>query len=160
MSLPKNLIRPTLWWAEAGYTRLCTLLYIYLISNNYQFRRGHVLGVVPYFGRGVWAYSKLGASLTCSGCPVFLSFLSKMVDFFRSAMSYLSGEGEAGGGSGGGNAFVGQTVDIGDGMKLKVKKVIAEGRPLPLNPSLFPLSLSLSRWLWVCFCCSRYKYWD
>ncbi|XP_019852858.1 PREDICTED: cyclin-G-associated kinase [Amphimedon queenslandica] len=50
-----------------------------------------------------------------------------MVDFFRSAMSYLSGEGDVGGGSGGGNAFVGQTVDIGDGMKLKVKKVIAEG---------------------------------
>uniref|UniRef100_A0A1X7UQX0 Protein kinase domain-containing protein n=1 Tax=Amphimedon queenslandica TaxID=400682 RepID=A0A1X7UQX0_AMPQE len=50
-----------------------------------------------------------------------------MVDFFRSAMSYLSGEGDVGGGSGGGNAFVGQTVDIGDGMKLKVKKFIAEG---------------------------------
>lgn len=61
-----------------------------------------------------------------------------MVDFFRSAMSYLSGEGDAGGGSGGGNAFVGQTVDIGDGMKLKVKKVIAEGRSsLLLSLSLF-----------------------
>ncbi|XP_011404276.1 PREDICTED: cyclin-G-associated kinase-like [Amphimedon queenslandica] len=45
-----------------------------------------------------------------------------MVDFFRSAMSYLSGEGDVGGGSGGGNAFVGQTVDIGDGMKLESQK--------------------------------------
>lgn len=51
-----------------------------------------------------------------------------MVDFFRSAtrsaMSYLSGgegEGERG------NPFVGQVVDLGDNMKLKVIKVIAEG---------------------------------
>ena len=63
-------------------------------------------------------------------------------------MSYLSGEGEGGGGggSGGGSAFVGQTVDVGEGMKLKVKKVIAEGKedPLPLNTSPYPLLLSLS----------------
>ena len=59
-------------------------------------------------------------------------------------MSYLSGEGEGGGGSGGGSAFVGQTVDVGEGMKLKVKKVVAEGKedPLPLNTSPYPLHLS------------------
>ena len=64
-----------------------------------------------------------------------------MVDFFRSAMSYLSGEGEGGGGSGGGSAFVGQTVDVGEGMKLKVKKVIAEGKEdaLTLNTPPYPL---------------------
>ena len=67
-----------------------------------------------------------------------------MVEFFRSAMSYLSGEGEGGGGSGGGSAFVGQTVDVGEGMKLKVKKVVAEGKedPLPLNTPPYPLHLS------------------
>ena len=91
-----------------------------------------------------------------------------MVEFFRSAMSYLSGEGEGGGGgSGGGSAFVGQTVDVGEGMKLKVKKVIAEGKedPLPLNTPPYPLlpslSLSLSfsspvRWLWVCIYSTGY----
>ena len=101
-----------------------------------------------------------------------------MVEFFRSAMSYLSGEGEGGGGGGGGSAFVGQTVDVGEGMKLKVKKVIAEGKddPLPLNtppypllPFSFPYPLLLSlfplpssslffpvRWLWVCIYSTGY----
>ena len=48
-----------------------------------------------------------------------------MVDFLRNAVSYLSG------GSGGperGSEFVGQVVDLGGGLKLKVKKVIAEGK--------------------------------
>ena len=73
-----------------------------------------------------------------------------MVEFFRSVMSYLSGEGE--GGSGGGSAFVGQTVDVGEGMKLKVKKVIAEGKedPLPLNTPPYPLLLFLSLLLFPC----------
>lgn len=47
-----------------------------------------------------------------------------MVDFLRNAVSYLSG------GSGGGergSEFIGQVVDLGGGIKLKVKKVIAEG---------------------------------
>lgn len=57
-----------------------------------------------------------------------------MVDFFRSAISYLSGEGEAGGVTSGGSSFVGQTVDLGEGLKLKVKKVIAEGKPLKTAP--------------------------
>ena len=51
-----------------------------------------------------------------------------MADFFNSALSYFgaggSGEGR---GSGGGDRFVGQTVDLGEGNRLKVKKVIAEG---------------------------------
>ena len=48
-----------------------------------------------------------------------------MVDFLRSAVSYLSG------GSGGGergSEFIGQVVDLGGGFKLKVRKVIAEGK--------------------------------
>ena len=43
---------------------------------------------------------------------------------FSSALNYLSG----GGASEGGSRFVGQTVDLGGGKKLKVKKVIAEGK--------------------------------
>ena len=35
--------------------------------------------------------------------------------------------GGAGGGSSEGSRFVGQTVDLGDGNRLKIKKVIAEG---------------------------------
>ena len=87
-----------------------------------------------------------------------------MVEFFRSAMSYLSGEGEGGsggGGSGGGSAFVGQTVDVGEGMKLKVKKVIAEGKDkplpsLPLNTPPYPLLSLPVRWLWVCIYSTGY----
>ena len=47
-----------------------------------------------------------------------------MSDFFSSALSYFGGGSDSGGGS----RFVGQTVDLGEGNKLKVKKVIAEGR--------------------------------
>ena len=83
-----------------------------------------------------------------------------MVEFFRSAMSYLSGEGEGGGGSGGGSAFVGQTVDVGEGIKLKVKNVIAEGKEDPLSLNTLPyLLLFLSfpvRWLWVCIYSTGY----
>lgn len=55
-----------------------------------------------------------------------------MTNRLSSALSYLSGHGggSSGGGSGvseGGSRFVGQTVDLGGGRKLKVKKVIAEG---------------------------------
>ena len=42
---------------------------------------------------------------------------------FSSAMNYLSSHG-----SEGGSRFLGQTVDLGSGRKLRVKKVIAEGR--------------------------------
>jgi len=48
-----------------------------------------------------------------------------MSDFFSSALSYFSGGGSEGGA---GNRFVGQVVDLGGGNKLKVKKVIAEGK--------------------------------
>lgn len=47
---------------------------------------------------------------------------------FSSAMNYLSGHGNGGGASEGGSRFLGQTVDLGGGRKLKVKKVIAEGK--------------------------------
>ena len=47
-----------------------------------------------------------------------------MSDFFSSALSYFSGGSDS---SSGGSRFVGQTVDLGEGNKLKVKKVIAEG---------------------------------
>ncbi len=48
---------------------------------------------------------------------------------FSSALSYLSGHGGGGNGvSEGGSRFVGQTVDLGGNKKLKVKKVIAEGK--------------------------------
>ena len=44
-----------------------------------------------------------------------------MSDFFRSALGYFSGS------SGEEHEFVGQTVDLGGGNTLKIKKVIAEG---------------------------------
>ena len=44
-----------------------------------------------------------------------------MSEFFRSALGYFSGT------SGEESEFVGQTVDLGSGNKLKIKKVIAEG---------------------------------
>ena len=44
-----------------------------------------------------------------------------MSEFIRSALGYFSGS------SGEENEFVGQTVDLGGGNKLKIKKVIAEG---------------------------------
>ena len=47
-----------------------------------------------------------------------------MSNAFSSALNYLSGVG----GESGGNKFVGQTVDLGRGRKLRVKKVIAEGK--------------------------------
>jgi cyclin G-associated kinase len=47
-----------------------------------------------------------------------------MVDFFKTAFNFLSGDGAP---NNGGNAFVGQTIDIGDDMKLRIKRVIAEG---------------------------------
>ena len=47
-----------------------------------------------------------------------------MSNRFAAALSYLSGHG----GTSEGSRFVGQTVDLGDGSTLKVKKVIAEGR--------------------------------
>lgn len=79
-----------------------------------------------------------------------------MVDFFRSAMSYLSGgEGESGGG--GGNAFVGQIVDLGDGMKLKVKKVIAEGNLVYICTCHWIVTI---RRVWVCLCSSGCREWS
>ncbi len=52
-----------------------------------------------------------------------------MTELFSSAWSYLSGGGGASeAGSGGGSRFVGQMVDLGGGNKLRVKKVIAEGK--------------------------------
>ena len=45
---------------------------------------------------------------------------------FSSALNYFSGQG-----SEGGSRFVGQVVDLGGKRKLKVKKVIAEGKKLP-----------------------------
>jgi len=44
-----------------------------------------------------------------------------MSEFIRSAFGYFSGT------SGEENEFVGQTVELGGGNKLKIKKVIAEG---------------------------------
>ena len=47
-----------------------------------------------------------------------------MSDFFSSALSYFTG-GSEGGAS---NRFIGQVVELGGESKLKVKKVIAEGK--------------------------------
>ena len=47
-----------------------------------------------------------------------------MSDFFSSALNYFTGGSDGGASS----RFVGQVVDLGGGDKLKVKKVIAEGK--------------------------------
>ena len=47
-----------------------------------------------------------------------------MSDFFSSALNYFTGGSDGGASS----RFVGQVVDLGGGNKLKVKKVIAEGK--------------------------------
>ena len=52
----------------------------------------------------------------------FQFHFGKMSNPFSSAFNYLSGHGDVGG-----NKMVGQTVDLGGGSKLKIKKVIAEG---------------------------------
>ena len=49
-----------------------------------------------------------------------------MADMFRSAFSYFS-SATVTGGSTRGNDFVGQTVQLGDGLTFSVKKVLAEG---------------------------------
>lgn len=46
-----------------------------------------------------------------------------MSEFWSSALNYFGGGSDSSGGS----RFVGQTVDLGEGNKLRVKKVIAEG---------------------------------
>lgn len=51
-----------------------------------------------------------------------------MSELFRSAISYLSGGGGGGGGGERGSEYVGQVLDLGGGSKLRVKKVIAEGK--------------------------------
>lgn len=54
---------------------------------------------------------------------------TKMTDFFSSALNYFSGGSE----ESGGNRFVGQTVEVGEGNKLRIKKVIAEGELVQLG---------------------------
>ena len=46
-----------------------------------------------------------------------------MSDFWNSALSYFGGGSDSSG-----SRFIGQTVDLGEGNKLRVKKVIAEGK--------------------------------
>ena len=50
----------------------------------------------------------------------------KMTELFRSAFNYLGGGGSGGGERG--SEFVGHVVELGERMKLKIKKVIAEGK--------------------------------
>ena len=50
----------------------------------------------------------------------------KMTELFRSAFNYLGGGGSGGGERG--SEFVGHIVELGERMKLKIKKVIAEGK--------------------------------
>lgn len=67
-------------------------------------------------------YATVGL-LTVSFLLHFHNSTTTMADIFRSAISYFSG----GGGTSRGSDFLGQTVQLGDGLTFMVKKVIAEG---------------------------------
>lgn len=74
--------------------------------------------------------------LFSSAGPGFREFeagllLDKM-SLFQSALDFLAGPGSSGAASRDQNDFVGQVVELGD-MKLRIKRVIAEGEVLHEN---------------------------
>lgn len=58
------------------------------------------------------------------------------MSLFQSALDFLAGPGSSGAASRDQNDFVGQVVELGD-MKLRIKRVIAEGEVAPGPREMF-----------------------
>lgn len=74
-------------------------------------------------------FKQLFPSTGAGFCKFEAGLLLDKMSLFQSALDFLAGPGSSGAASRDQNDFVGQVVELGD-MKLRIKRVIAEGEVL------------------------------